>query len=324
MTVSRAKPISHGWANAKEFPWLRQGFAFFGTGDIAVDQRHKVVWNYETGVGANRCHNNLDRPVEIHELRFGAVGSKVDEEGPAAINMVLPQLACRMGKTGQDLIDKWLPVEALTHSDKQHVYGFSAQTNDSMMFKLPTPFFLARGDGFKLELRTNSARYGGPEGCRGHVMLVGRNDDGSVGVLSSTAAAIAEAGNGTPFMFQNSDGGASDAHAQDMWVTHLVLAMHTGFNIGHEVDFSMYIEARFRPSSGPEWVASEDGWISMLGLATAPGYPVVICPLRSPLVLQPNEDFWVELMNYSPFSSTYVNTMGVLATVWAIGTQKGV
>jgi len=326
MTVSRFKPNPSGWATAKLFPWLRQGFAQFGINGLTWDSFQKVVWNYETGIGANRCHNNLNRPIEIDKIRISATGTEPAEQGKT-LNAILPNIAIRMGKTGKDIINEWVPVEACAHADKEYVFGNRGLTTDSMTFVLPTPYFLQREAGFKVDLRTNSNRYGGPTGTRGRMLLHGFDEEGNSATIASNLVNLPEVPEGVRTIFNNADNGVNGIHPRDMWVTHFTMSVYDIFSqVNTEVDFSQYIEARFRSSSGPAWVPSEDGWLSLLALNQTPAYPVIDIPLHVPLVLQPNEDFWVEFKGINTIFDRDVDqsTDGVLINVYAIGTQKGV
>lgn len=327
MTVSRFEPNPQGWAAAKLFPWLRHGFAPFGNDGVTLDSRVKVVWNYETGIGANRCQNTLDRPIEINKIRISATGADVGELGLRP-NLILPAMAIRMGKTGQNLIDKWTPVEACAHANMEYVFGMSgALTTDSMAFVLPTPYFLQRGAGFKMDLRTNSNRYGGPDNIRGRLLLHGFDEEGEAATITSNFVAQPELPEGVHLIFENSNGGVNGIHPRDMWVTHFTMSVYNFFAANNsEVDFSQYIEVRFRPNTGPSWVQSEDGWLSLMALTKTPAWPVIDIPFHQPLVLQPNEDFWAEFRGMREIGSKEINdaTDGVLVSVYAIGTQKGI
>ena len=325
MTESRQQVVPHGWADATDFPWIKQGFVDFET-SFTTDIPHRVIWNYQSPADNVRCFNNLDVPISINEMRLAVTGAGTEVSDH---NIFLPVLAARFGKTGYEMVQDWTPVTAMNHNWKLHSNGV-AYPHDSIVVKLPCPYFLARGNSLKTRFRLRNARYGGPTALNANANLFGYNQSGQTGMIGghigagAAEAAIPDNDIGIVATFDNTVGAVSGMHAQDMWLTHMSIGVYsaTGLDVA-EVDIAQYIEAKFEPSGGPQWTPSGEGWTSLLGMAAAPSHPMISIPFARPLILNSLEEFWMELMPYATLSRQSVADK-VLASVWAIGTQKGI
>lgn len=330
------RDIPSGKDVAKVFPWMAQGqfnhlTAGNNTGRFTILPRSESYKNKTPG------------EIEIHEVRL-LFARAFDDRDKTIITYDDESWDARiqMHTSRRALIEKWIPARCL--GNRPHDVQFKQKI--ATKFLLPVPYFLQYAARFKIDLRLPpdmvAFSVGGEEtevlsGVYLDICLRGWDPETKVPVVMNKQVRMPTAlGNVTVVSFDEE----MDTALRHMWVEDISFGfVNPNVDSAAVPDFDIYgpggppyhVDVRFHPTTGPEWVEGNDGWIRLSGIAGPPTmtwtadtdattyFPYIVHRPEAPIVLKPKDEF-----NLLVRMSTDVNLVydTSLYYCWVIGTQE--
>ncbi|MHC4643864.1 MAG: hypothetical protein ACYTBJ_00080 [Planctomycetota bacterium] len=300
------KNIPLGDNVAREFPWWRELEMDFASG-AAYRQQRFVVGPQNAPLKSDR-----ERPIKIHEIRFlingtGTQGTNHSIAGPLWTSV-------QIFHSKYDIVSRWLPTQCLNTEEDRLILGDTF----SGLYKLPAPYFVQRGQTFKLELTPIVA---GLAERYVDVCLRGWDPENQTPCVMNKFVQLPTINNRVDVSFDE----GRDAAIRSMWLHDIVIGYVTVDAASTPYSWNSGLRIRFHPGMGPLWTDEMTVGTIYAGLthydsgfnAGQQYRPLVIHRPVSPYVLNPRETLTIKMRN--DLAMTYDNTW----YCWVVGTQEG-
>jgi len=297
------KTIPLGDDVAREFPWWREGQTTFATGVAYREQR------FVFGPNSAPLRSDREIPIDITEIRM-ILYTTTEREQAGEQNTTV-----QIFHSKYDIINRWQPVLSVNTLCNR---GFGGDTA-SAMFKLPAPYFLQRGQAFKMELVPLTATMANRTI---DVCLRGWDPFNKFPCVMSKQIALGAANAKVDLVFDEN----RDAAMRSMWIRDITFGFSEVNAAAAPRSITDHIRVRFHPGMGPKWtddmtigtrlsgLVHDDSYVSAVGAYR----PTTRFVPKAPIVLRPREVLTIKVRNEVAIASGPHTWY-----CWVIGTQKG-
>lgn len=296
------KVIPLGDKVAREFPWWREGQMNVVAGPAYREQR------FVFGPQNAPLRSDREIPIKIREIRL--ILDATEEQVTVGERNATIQIT----HSKYDIINRWQPVMTInTREDR----GFAGDTA-SAMFKLPAPYFLQRGQAFKMELVPLTGTIANQTI---DVCLRGWDPINKFPCVMSKQIALGAANAKVDLVFDEN----RDAALRSMWIRDITFGFTEVNAAAAPRSITDHLRVRFHPGMGPRWTDDMLIGTRLSGLVHDDSYvsaAVVYRPTTrflpvTPIVLRPREVLTIKLRHEVALVTTHT------WYCWVIGTQEG-
>lgn len=287
---------------AREFPWWREGELDIAAGIAYRENR------FFFGPNNAPLRSDREKPIKIHEIRFILDGENERAHGAEQYTTV------QISHSKYDILNRWQPVMSLNTVEDRGFFGDTA----SAMFKLPAPYFLQRGQAFKMEIVPLTATAASRDI---DICLRGWDPENMYPNVMSQVVTLPAANARVDVVFDEN----RDAAIRSMWIRDITFGFTEVNAAATPRSITDHLRVRFHPGMGPRWtedftigtrlsgLVHDDSYLSAAGLyrPTTRFLPV------APIILNPREVLTIKARN--EIATSYDHTW----YCWVIGTQEG-
>lgn len=287
---------------AREFPWFLEGTVVLPAGVAYRQSRFSV------GAPATYYRSDREGPIKVREIRM-----ILDDTGERITSGELATTV-QIKHSKYDVMDRWVPTLCLNTEDDRHFWGDTA----SARVKLEYPYFLQRGEAFRIDLVPLTALI---DSEVIDVCLRGWDPYNQCSRVMNKQVTLPAANNLVTATFDEN----RDAAVYSMWVHDITFGFTDVNGPATPRSITDNLRVRFKTSQGPKWTDEDPIGTRLSGLVhddscLTPGAayrPTMIHRPVKPYILNPREVLTVQVRNEAQTATQ--NTWWC----WVIGTQKG-